>query len=286
MFKTRILVTGGAGFIGSNLIAELVKSPYNTVYSLDNYFTGSKDNHIKGCTYIEGSTVDIDKLVPVVDVVYHLGEYSRVEQSFDDIELVHQFNSIGTYKVLEYIRTTKAKLIYAGSSTKFADQGKSLSPYTWSKANNTELVKNYHEWYNIDYAIVYFYNVYGPREIKEGKYATLVALFNTLAREGKNLTVVSPGSQVRNFTHVEDTVKALMLVQEKGSGDEYGIGSDIGYSVLEVAKMFNQDIDILPERKGNRMIAPVVSDKTKALGWEAKHDLKDYINTLKETYDR
>ena len=166
-----ILVTGGAGFVGSHLCETLAANPNHKVYSLDNYFTGSKNNHVPGVTYIEGCTADIDSLISFTpDTIYHLGEYSRVEQSFEDIEKVWQYNKDGIFAVLQFCRKTSAKIIYAGSSTKFGDGGlgRSQSPYAWSKATNTELVKNYGAWYNIPYAIVYFYNVYGPREIATG----------------------------------------------------------------------------------------------------------------------
>jgi UDP-glucose 4-epimerase len=281
----KILVTGGAGFVGSHLCERLFELGYE-VTSLDNYFTGSASNHVPGVDYISGTTEHINDIFRTrkFDRVYHLGEYSRVEQSFDDIELVWQFNKLGTYEVLNYIRKTGATLVYAGSSTKYADQTPEYitSPYAWSKASNTELVKQYAQWYNLDYAITYFYNVYGNREIKEGKYATLIAKYKTLTRQNKPLPVVLPGTQKRNFTHIDDIVDALLLIGEKGYGDEYGIGNPRDFSVLEVAEMFGQPIERLPHRKGNRMSAPVISTKTEALGWKPKRELVDYIETLKQ----
>lgn len=277
----KILVTGGAGFVGSHLCERLAASSINDVYSLDNYFTGSELNHVPNVTYIRGNTEDIGELITFIpDIVYHLGEYSRVEQSFDDIETVWNFNKNGTFAILEFVRKNGCKIIYAGSSTKFGDGGlgRSASPYAWTKASNTELVKNYGEWFNVSYAITYFYNVYGPREIKTGKYATLIALFNEKMKNGEPLTVVSPGNQKRNFTHVDDIIDALILVGENGYGDEFGIGSEESFSILEVAKLFNGKIEMLPERRGNRMNAEVVSDKTKSLGWKPKKKLVDYIN--------
>lgn len=283
--KKKILVTGGAGFVGSNLCEALVKNPNNEVYSLDNYFTGNRDNHIEGVTYIEGSTEYIFELINFApDVIYHLGEYSRVEQSFEDIDKVLLFNKIGTSKVLEFCRRHQCKLVYAGSSTKFGDGGigRNQSPYAWSKSSNTELIKNYGEWYGLKYAIVYFYNVYGKREIGEGKYATLIALFSEKMRKGEPLTVVAPGTQQRNFTHIEDIVSGLLLVGEKGLGDEFGIGNSETYTVLEIAQMFGGEIQMLPQRKGNRMTSEVITEKTEALGWKAKKCVKDYIKSLTE----
>ena len=276
----KVLVIGGAGFIGSHLCERLVQSG-NEVVSIDNYFTGSERNHISGVRYYPYATHDLLNspfvYEPNFDVVYHLGEYSRVEQSFKDIRLVHKYNTHGTFQVLEYIRDTGAKLIYAGSSTKFGDNGVNASPYAFTKAQNTQLVINYGKWFNIDYAITYFYNVYGGREISEGKYATLIALFQEKIRKGQKLSVVSPGTQKRNFTYIDDIIDALVLIGQHGQGDGYGIGCDKSYSILEVAEMFGGEIEMLPERPGNRMSGEVVTEKTKSLGWEAKHNLKDYI---------
>jgi UDP-glucose 4-epimerase len=285
MNKKKILVTGGAGFIGSHLCERLAQNKNYEVYSLDNYFTGSKDNHVANVTYIEGLTEDIDSLIDFSpDMVYHLGEYSRVEQSFDDIEKVWKFNKNGIFAVLEFVRKHGCKILYAGSSTKFGDGGlgRNASPYAWTKASNTELVKNYGTWFNVPYAITYFYNVYGPREIQIGKYATLIALFKEKMKNGEPLTIVSPGTQKRNFTHIDDIINGLILVGENGYGDEFGIGSPEAYSVKEVAQMFGGKIEMLPERKGNRMVADVVTDKTEALGWRPTKKLEDYILEMKE----
>lgn len=279
--KQKILVTGGAGFVGSHLCQRLALDENNEVYSLDNYFTGSESNHVKNVVYIKGSTVNIDSLITFKpNIIYHLGEYSRVEQSFEDIDKVLEYNKRGTIEVLEFVRKHKSKLLYAGSSTKYGDEGHNAnaSPYAWSKSSNTKLVQNYGEWFGVDYVITYFYNVYGPREIQTGKYATLIALFKEKMRKGEKLTVVSPGTQRRNFTHIDDTIDALVLIGEKGYGDEYGIGSPQSYTVLEVAKMFGGEIEMLPKRKGNRITATVVSDKTRDLGWKPKIKLEDYIN--------
>lgn len=278
--KKKILVTGGAGFVGSHLCERLAQNPDYEVYSLDNYFTGSKNNHVPNVTYIEGDTADIATLVDFKpDMVYHLGEYSRVEQSFDDIEKVWRYNKDGIFAVLEFVRKAGCKILYAGSSTKFGDGGlgRSASPYAWTKATNTELVMNYGSWFNVPYAITYFYNVYGPREIQTGKYATLIALFKEKMKNGEPLTIVSPGTQKRNFTHIEDIIDGLVLVGENGYGDEFGIGSDEAFTILEVAQMYDGKIEMLPERKGNRMRADVMTEKTKALGWSPKKNLEDYI---------
>ena len=283
--KKVVLVIGGAGFIGSHLCEALYITGSYKVFSLDNYFTGTKSNHIKGVNYIHGNSTEIDNKIDFKpDYIYHLGEYSRVEQSFEDIELVWKYNKDGTFAVLEFCRKVSAKLIYAGSSTKFGDGGlgRSQSPYSWSKATNTELVKNYGNWFGLNYAITYFYNVYGPREISEGKYATLIALFKEKAKTKKPLTVVSPGTQKRNFTHVEDIINGLILVGENGTGDDYGIGSKESFTILEIANLFNREIQMLPERAGNRMNSDVFTEKTLALGWSPKKSIVEYIKNGEE----
>lgn len=283
--KKTVLVTGGAGMIGSRLIELLLAKEYRVV-SLDNYFIGKKENHIPGAEYVEGHTKDIERLLGAErpEIIFHLGEYSRVEQSFNDLELVWQSNVHGTHCVLEFWRARGCKLVYAGSSTKFSDggMGRDQSPYAWMKATNTELIANYGRWFNLPYAITYFYNAYGPRELSTGPYASVMGRFKTLYRESKPITVVAPGTQKRNFTHVDDLARGLLMVGEKGQGDEYGLGSPESYSVLEIAKMFTDNIVMLPERKGNRMDSIV--DTTKAqreFGWKAEHSVRDYIESLK-----
>jgi UDP-glucose 4-epimerase len=259
-------------------------NPNNEVFSLDNYFTGSINNHVSNVTYIYGDTVDISSLVTFTpDIVYHLGEYSRVEQSFEDIETVWRYNKEGIFAVLEFVRKAGCKILYAGSSTKFGDGGlgRSASPYAWTKATNTELVINYGNWFNVPYAITYFYNVYGKREIASGKYATLIAIFTEKMKAFEKLTIVNPGTQKRNFTHIDDIIDGLILVGENGYGDEFGIGSPDSYSILEVANFFGGEIEMLSERKGNRMIADVITTKTQSLGWYPKFRLEEYISLLR-----
>lgn len=281
--KKIIVVTGGAGFIGSNLIERLVKDPNNRIISLDNYFTGSRDNHISGATYIEGHTKDIAKhITETPDIVYHLGEYSRVAQSMDEPDVVWDLNVVGTCAVVEFCRKHNCKIVYAGSSTKFAGlrndgiEGKDLSPYTWAKAINTDLVRNYGEWYGLSYVTVYFYNVYGPRE-RAGKYGTVIEIFKQKHLAGEPLEVRLPGTQRRTYTHVEDTVSGLILAGEKGSGDGYGISSSKSFTILEVAKLFGDETVMLPERKTSRPSSVVDTAQMEALGWKEARELEDYV---------
>ncbi|OGC88701.1 ADP-L-glycero-D-manno-heptose-6-epimerase [Candidatus Adlerbacteria bacterium RIFCSPHIGHO2_02_FULL_54_18] len=278
MAQKTVLVTGGAGFIGSHLCERLIKDGHKVI-SLDNYFTGSRDNHVAGVEYREGHTKDIAALVPETpDTIYHLGEYSRVEISLAEPALVWDLNKDGTFGVVEFWRKKGSKLVYAGSSTKFGDGGlgRMQSPYAWTKASNTELVENYGRWYGLSYAVTYFYNVYGPRE-RAGKYGTVVEIFHQQYLSGQPLTVVLPGTQKRNYTHVADIVSGLVLVGEKGVGDEYGLGASESYSVLEAAQLFGGEIKMIPERKGNRMEATLDTTKSEGLGWVAKKKLSDYI---------
>lgn len=278
MAQNLAVVTGGAGFIGSHLCERLVREGYRVI-SLDNYFTGTKDNHVPGVEYREGHTKDIAKLVPEdPNIIYHLGEYARVEQSLEEPALVWDLNVIGTFGVLEHWRWKKCKLVYAGSSTKFGDGGlaRVATPYAWTKAANTELIQNYGAWYGLPYAITYFYNVYGPRE-RAGKYGTLVEIFRQKMLRNEPLTVNSPGTQRRNFTHVGDIIDGLIIVGEKGEGDNFGLGNKSDYSILEVAKLFGGTIVMQPEVQGNRMTSEVDTSKSELLGWQATRKLTDYV---------
>jgi len=282
--KELVLVTGGAGFIGSHLCEKLIKEGFQVI-SLDDYSFGKIENHIAGVEYRQGHTKDVEKLITETpQKVYHLGEYARVEQSFEAIDKVIESNILGTAAVLEFVRKKNCKLIYAGSSTKFAvgEATFNSNPYAWTKAKNTEFVIRYSEWFNISYAITYFYNVYGPRERSDSNSGTLIAIFTELARQKKPLQVRSPGTQRRNFTHVTDIVSGLFGAGEYGNGDGYELGHPDSYSILEVAQMFGGEIEMLPERPGNRVGSELSTQKSRdELGWVPKHSLPEYISSLK-----
>lgn len=285
--KKTILVTGGAGFVGSRLCGRLIEKGHRVI-SLDNYFTGSELEKVDGVDYRTGHTKDIAALVPEqVDIIYHLGEYARVEQSVFEPEIVHDLNIVGTTAVVEYWKKRKCKLLYAGSSTKFGDGGRTrdTSPYASTKAANTELVKATGDSLKLPYAITYFYNVFGPGE-RYGTYGTVIEIFRQQYLHGSPLTVVAPGTQQRNFTHVDDIADGLILVGERGEGDEYGLGNDTGYSIVEVAQMFTKDIIMLPERQGNRMSTELHTDKSQALGWKATRSLENYIQDFLRSHAR
>ena len=282
------LVIGGAGCVGSQRVEFYRSQRQHCIKVIDNYFTGSIKNHIDGVDYIKLDAKDINTvdLGCSFDLIFHLGEYSRVEQSYDDIDLVFELNHLGIHPVLEFWRNNGGKLIYSGSSTKFAKyhDTNSDSPYAVIKKNNVELVKSYAAWFNLDYAITYYYNVYGGRELAKGKYSTVIAKFIRLVREGTNeLPVTFPGSQKRHFTHISDIVSGIVTVAEKGSGDGFGIGSDECFSILDVVRLLECEAKFTPAKAGNRIGADLNTEQTKMLGWKPTKSLEWYIRNVMDT---
>ena len=286
-----LLVTGGAGFVGASLLGSLL-SDYTSaaVVSVDNYFTGVRENHVNDprVTYVDGSTVDIaqiwaDRGLARPDIVFHLGEYSRIVQSFDDHDLTWEFNLRGTKEVVKFAAAHGAKLIYAGSSSKFGNDGQdeNLNPYAWTKAKNIEYIKNYAKWYGLDYAITYFYNVYGPGQITSGKYATVIGIFEDRYLKGEPLPVVSPGTQTRDFTHIDDIVRGIILVAQKGGGDGYLLGAGREWQILEVAKLFGVPYELKPALPGERARGRADNTKVADLGWRPEQQLDDYIASFR-----
>ncbi len=275
----RILIIGGAGFIGSHLCESYASD--HSVTSIDNYISGKTDNHIDNVKYLDMDVKNIQTLQEDYDLIFHLGEYSRVENSLQKTDYVLNNNLRPILDILNFAKKSNAKLIYAGSSTKFADNGenKFKSPYAFSKWQNSELVKYYCETCNIKYAITYFYNVYGGRENSEGEFATVIAKFLKRKRLNKKLRITRPGTQVRNFTHIEDTVDALKLIAANGSGDEYGIANPKSYSINEVANFISKDVEYVSENPANRLSSSVISEKTINLGWKPKRRLEEYIKS-------
>lgn len=282
-----LLVTGGAGFVGTALIKSLLTEfPEATVVSLDNYFTGSAENHVHDprVTYLEGSTAEIAKIwaghgLPAPTLVFHLGEYSRIVQSFADHDLTWDFNLLGTKEVVKFTASAGAKLIYAGSSSKFGNDGddENLNPYAWTKAKNIEYIKNYSNWFGLEYAIAYFYNVYGPGQIANGKYATVIGIFERQYLAGEQLTVVSPGTQTRDFTYIDDIVRGLILVARGGEGDGYLLGTGREWPLAEVAGLFGAEIKLIPALPGERVRGKADMTKAAGLGWKPNKQLDEYI---------
>jgi len=288
----KVLITGGAGFVGSNLVKHLVKThPNIEIMVLDNYFTGLAGNHLYegNVKYINGNTWDIcsmfetDEFEP--DTVFHFGEYSRIVKSFDDINYVMKSNLRGTSEVLEYCRERGAKLIYSASSSKFGNDGKdeNLSPYSWVKSKMVELIKNYHDWYDLQYEICYFFNVYGPGQIMTGDYATVIGIFERQWKAREKLTVVSPGTQSRDFTHINDVVRGVEMTTRMNMNKEWYLRSGKNVEIVDVAKMFAQDDwELIPERRGERFTSEEFdSDTEEVLGWKAEESLEDWINSTK-----
>lgn len=278
MAYKKILITGGCGFVGSHLVEKLSQDKNNKIYVIDNFFTGKDDNKINkdNVFYAKFESKDIDFLCILPDIVYHLGEYSRVLTSFEDIENVVEYNAIGTLAIIEYCRKYNIRLIYAGSSTKFGD---AESPYSFFKNNNTETIKRYGKWFGLDYAIAYFYNVYGPRQISEGKYATLIGIFEENIKKNRPHQINKPGTQTRIFTHVDDIIEGLVLIGEKGEG-EYCLGSTEEYSIKKIADMFGGKIEYKEAKNGDRNYSKINLRKIEKLGWKARKTIKSYIKSV------
>lgn len=281
-----VLVTGGAGFVGTNLIKSLLlNEPNLQITSLDNYFTGKITNHIRGVEYINGNTWDASEILSnrKFDTVFHFGEYSRIVKSFDDIKFVSKSILSGTPTILQLCKEWNAKLIYSASSSKFGNEGKdeNLSPYSWMKSKMVELIKNYGDWYGLQYEICYFFNVYGPNQITSGDYATVIGIFERQYNDGKKCSVVYPGTQTRDFTHINDIVSGLIKASSQNLNKEWHLRSGINVSIIEVAEMFGE-WEFVPERRGERFTSEEFpSDTEEKLNWKPQYNLKDWINSRK-----
>ena len=287
MKKNYIVVTGGVGFIGSNLIKYLIDKTNFSIISLDNYSTGSKKNEIKNkkIKYIKSNTKSISKILNPyknnIHSLFHFAEFSRIYQSFLNMGDCINSNTIGSNEVFNYCLLNKIKLIYSATSASIGNKGedKNLSPYAFTKAKNLELLENLKRWFNFRYEIIYFYNVYGPGQIMKGPMATVVGIFEDQFKKKLPLTIVRPGSQSRRFTHVFDTVEACYLAWKKNKCKHYSVSHKKSYKIIEVAKMFDSKFKFLPPRKGERYASALtnfnLSNKVhKIFG---KINLKDYV---------
>jgi UDP-glucose 4-epimerase len=288
--KNLLVVTGGAGFIGSNLISELLKFKKFRLISIDNYSSGLSKNHIKNkrVTYLNGSTKNIEILlssyVSKIHTIFHFGEFARIYQSFKKINECFSSNVEGSSNVFNFALKNKIKLIYSATSASLGNKGKdmNLSPYAFSKAKNIELLDNLNKWFNFRYEIVYFYNVYGERQICKGDMATVVGIFEDHFKNKKKLPVVRPGTQVRRFTHISDTVKACIFAWRKNKCKHYSIVSNQSYSIIELAKLFKSKIRYLPKREGERFASALtkINLDNKITRLSAKIKLKDYVKNF------
>ena len=288
--KKLIIVTGGAGFVGSNLINLLLKKTNKKILSIDNYSSGSKKNHIKNkrVRYIFGNTLNIEEKISKykkdINAVFHFGEFPRIYQSFKKFDECLLSNSIGTNAVFKYCLQNKIKLIYSATSATLGNDGKdkNLSPYAFTKSKNLELLENLKKWFKFKFEVVYFYNVYGPGHIKKGPMATVIGIFENNFKNKKPLTVVKPGSQTRRFTHIRDTVNVCYEAWIKNKCAHYSISHKQSYSIIEVAKMFKSKIVYLKKRPGERFASALtkISLNNKVFRRYGKINLKDYISSF------
>ena len=289
MIRNKIIVTGGSGFVGTNLIKLLLNKTKFNVISLDDYSSGKKSNHIKHkrVKYIIGKTVNISNLIKnpkEINSVFHFGEFARIYQSFLKMNECIDSNTVGSNAVFNYCLKNKIKLIYSATSASLGNKGddKNLSPYAFSKSKNLELLENLKKWFNFKYEVIYFYNVYGPYQICEGQMSTVIGIFEDHYKKDKPLPVVRPGTQSRRFTHIDDTINICYLAWKKNLCRHYSIANKKTFSVLEVAKMFKSRIKLLPKRPGERYASALINKNlsNKMYKYFGKVNLKSYIENF------
>ena len=290
MKKKYIVVTGGAGFIGFNLIEYFLEKTNFTIISIDNYSSGNKSNHIKSkrVIYLKSETKDIrlvlNKYKKSINSLFHFGEFSRIYQSFNKFNECFQSNSIGTREVFKFCLDNKIKIIYSATSASIGNKGKdkNLSPYAFTKSKNLELLENLKIWFGLKYEVLYFYNVYGPKHIRQGEMATVIGIFEKLYEKNKALTVVKPGTQTRRFTHVKDTIEVCYEAWKRNKCSHYSISNKKSYSIIQVAKLFNSKIKYLPVRAGERYASALanLSFSNKVQKRYGKIQLKEYIQSF------
>ena len=288
--KNLIIVTGGAGFVGSNLIKLLLKKTKFKIISIDNYSTGNKKNHISSnrVKYIKGHTLNIKKILKIykknINSIFHFGEFARIFQSFKKFDECYNSNSIGSKAVFKFCLDNKIKLIYSATSASLGKNGndKNLSPYAFTKSKNLELLENLKKWFNFKFEVIFFYNVYGPGQIDKGDMATVIGIFENQYLNKKPLTVVRPGSQSRRFTHIYDTVQVCFEAFKANKCRYYSISHKNSYSILHVAKMFKSKIIFLKPRLGERYASALtkISNNNKIIQKYGKMQLKDYISSF------
>jgi len=285
-----LIVTGGAGFVGSNLIEILLKKTKFKIISIDDYSTGKKKNHLndKRLIYLRCHTKNISKKLNKyknkIHSIFHFGEFARIYQSFLKMDKCIESNSIGSNEVFNFCLQNNIKLIYSATSASIGNNGldKNLSPYAFTKAKNLEMLENLKKWFNFKYEIIYFYNVYGSKQISSGSMATVIGIFEEQYKKNKPLTIVKPGTQSRRFTHVKDTVEACYYAWKKNKCRHYSISNKKSYSIIQVAKIFNTKIKYLPPRPGERYSSALTSMNlsNKVHKLFGKIGLKDYLERI------
>ena len=294
--KDIIVITGGAGFVGTNLISFLLKHTKYNILSIDNYSSGLKINHIKDkkLKYITGNTKNISILLnskkKKINAIFHFGEFSRIYQSFLNMGECIDSNTVGSHAVFNFCLNNKIKLIYSATSASLGNKGrdKDLSPYAFTKSINLELLENLKKWFKMKYEIIYFYNVYGPKQISKGKMATVIGIFENAYKNKKPLPIVRPGTQSRKFTHISDTVKVCYEAWKKNKCRHYSVSSKRDYSILEVAKLFGSKIKLLPARSGERYASALTNMNLSNKVYKnfGRTNLKIYIEKFKNTHKR
>jgi len=288
--KNIIVVTGGAGFVGSNLIELILKKTNLNIVCVDNYSTGKIKNHIleKRVKYLKGHTKNITKILKnyknKIHTVFHFGEFARIYQSFIKMNDCMESNSVGSHEVFRFCLENKIKLVYSATSASIGNNGndKNLSPYAFSKAKNLEMLNNLKKWFNFKFEVIYFYNVYGPKQINSGSMATVIGIFEKQFIDKNPLTIVKPGTQSRRFTHISDTVDVCYYAWKQNKCRHYSISNRKSYSVMQVAQMFNTKVKFLPKRKGERFSSALtkMNLNNKVYKIFGKISLKEYIKTF------
>jgi len=289
MTKNKVVITGGSGFVGTNLIKLLIIKTKYKIISIDDYSSGSKSNHINNSRikYIKGNTVNISKLIKnpkEIKTVFHFGEFARIYQSFLKMNECISSNSVGSNAVFNFCLKNKIKLIYSATSASLGNKGndKNLSPYAFTKSKNLELLENLKKWFNFKYEVIYFYNVYGPHQICRGEMSTVIGIFEDHYKRGKPLPIVKPGTQSRRFTHIDDTVHICYLAWKKNLCRHYSISNKKSYTLLNVAKMFKSKIKYLPKRPGERYASALINKNlsNKMYKYFGKIKLSNYISNF------